>query len=797
MTDFKELRNKLIEKDFGSMNERQFEAVTSVNGPLLVLAGAGSGKTTVLVNRIANLVKYGSAYNSDFIPAYTSEDISAAEDYLEGKSAELPRGIFSVNAPRPWEILAITFTNKAAGELRDRITARLGEGGEDLWAGTFHSVCGKLLRRNAERIGYTTHFTVYDTDDQRRLMKQILKDEGIDEKFLSHRSVLSAVSAAKDELIGPAELLQTAGNDPRQQKIAQLYGIYNRRLRSADAMDFDDMICETVRLLRENPDILEYYGSKFRYVMVDEYQDTNHAQYVLVSLLSSVHGNLCVVGDDDQSIYRFRGATIENILNFEEEFPGAKTVRLEQNYRSTGNILSAANAVISHNMGRKGKKLWTDRGDGEKLTLYTAPDERAEAAWVAENILESVRNGNKFSDNAVLYRMNAQSAALETVFARSGISYKIVGGFRFFERKEIRDVLAYLNLISNNSDSVRLRRIINEPKRGIGETTVNRASDIAEELGLSLFEVFSNADDYPSLSRAAAKLREFCGIISKLSALIDELSVSELFDRMLDDTGYRAALIAENTDEARDRLENVNELASSIKQYEDEHDEPTLAEFLEETALFSDLDSYDENDDRVVLMTIHSAKGLEFNRVFLVGMEEGIFPGSQSIYCGEAEIEEERRLAYVAITRARRELFISKAQCRLFFGKTDRNLPSRFLKEIPQELCNDISPVMGYGYGSSYSRQYTRRDGDGYERRRATEGFGNSEKISFSKQPPRVSKKSTSASYSVGQRVEHGVFGNGIICSVIPMGGDMLLSIEFERAGTKKIMASFAKLKVL
>lgn len=791
MTDFKALRNSLIEKDFGSMNRQQFYAVTSVNGPLLVLAGAGSGKTTVLVNRIANLVKYGSAYGSEYEPQYSDADLAAAEAYLAEKSDILPPGVFAVNAPRPWEILAITFTNKAAGELRERIDLKLGEGGESLWAGTFHSICGKLLRRNAERLGYTPHFTIYDTDDQRRLMKQIIKDEGIDEKFLPHRTVLSAISAAKDELISPDELIKSAGSDLRQQKIAQLYKIYNRRLRAADAMDFDDMICEAVRMLQENPDLLEYYGSKFKYIMVDEYQDTNHAQYMLVSLLSRVHGNLCVVGDDDQSIYRFRGATIENILNFESDFPGAKAIRLEQNYRSTGNILNAANAVIAHNRGRKGKNLWTDKGDGALLSVYSAADERAEAAWVAEQILSNAQSGGKFSDNAILYRMNAQSAAFENVFARSGIAYKIVGGFRFFERKEIRDVLAYLSLINNNNDDIRLRRIINEPKRGIGDTTVNRGADIAAELRIPLFEVFSSADSYPSISRAAGKLRDFTQSILRLTELSEQLSISELFEAMLELTGYRSALLSDNSDDARDRLENINEFASTVKQYEDEHDEPSLSEFLEEIALFSDLDSLDESDDRVTLMTIHSAKGLEFNRVFIAGFEDGIFPGSQSVYGGEAEIEEERRLAYVAITRARKQLYITRAQNRLFFGKTDRNPPSRFLQEIPAELYEDLTPTAF----SSASGYRSVKDFSGYH-------YYSGEKISFANRPPQknsdnANTNSATTGYTVGQRVEHKVFGEGVISSVTPMGGDMLLAVSFEKCGIKKIMASFAKLKII
>ena len=479
--DFIKLRKQVIKKYFGRMNDKQFEAVTTVRGPLLILAGAGSGKTTVLVNRIANIVKFGDAYNSGFVPEISEENIKAGEDYLSGRTDFVPDNAFSVSQAYPWQILAITFTNKAADELKERIGAMLGDKADDIWAGTFHSVCGKILRRYAQLIGYTSHFTIYDTDDQRRLMKEIMKANNIDDKFIPHKSVLSAISSAKDKLISPAEFKQSAGSDYRRQTIAELYRIYQKRLKDADAMDFDDMIVKTVELLENNEDVLDYYKNKFRYVMVDEYQDTNYAQYALVSLLASGQNNICVVGDDDQSIYRFRGATIENILNFEDEYKDAKVIRLEQNYRSTSNILNAANAVIGNNKGRMGKTLWTDNGDGNKISVYTAEDEIGEARYIADCILENVRNGANFSDHAVLYRMNAQSNSLENVFARSGISYKVVGGQKFFDRKEIKDVISYLQLINNNSDDLRLRRVINEPKRGIGETTVNNASQIAAE----------------------------------------------------------------------------------------------------------------------------------------------------------------------------------------------------------------------------------------------------------------------------------------------------------------------------
>lgn len=771
--DFIELRKQVIKKYFGRMNDKQFEAVTTVKGPLLILAGAGSGKTTVLVNRIANIIKFGDAYSSTYVPEVTDEMIKSGEEYLNGVTDFVPDNYFAVSPAKPWQILAITFTNKAAGELKERIGLKLTDGAEDIWAGTFHSVCGKILRRNAELIGHTSHFTVYDTDDQRRLMKQIMKSNNIDEKLVSHKSVLSAISHAKDKLISSAEFMQSAGSDFRKQTVARLYRIYQKRLKDADAMDFDDMIVKTVDLLQNNEDVLRYYTNKFRYVMVDEYQDTNYAQYALVSLLASGNNNLCVVGDDDQSIYRFRGATIENILNFEDEYRNAKTIRLEQNYRSTSNILNAANAVIKNNRGRKGKNLWTDKKGGEKIKVFTADDERGEARYVADNILENVRNGAKFSDHAVLYRMNAQSNAMENVFVRSGIAYKIVGGNKFYDRKEIKDVIAYLQLINNNSDDLRLRRVINEPKRGIGDTTVNNAAQIAAELGISLFDVFKNADEYAALSRAALKLKDFCRVIDELTKAAEEISISELFELMLDKTGYRAALELEG-DEGLERLENVKELETNIAQYEEETEESSLSDFLEQIALISDIDSYEKSDDRVVLMTVHSAKGLEFDNVFLVGMEEGVFPGNQSVYAGPEEIEEERRLAYVAITRAKKRLTVTNSYTRMIFGTTNRNMPSRFLKEIPEELCS-------FG-GTKYSVPTVKTD------------YG------YSAKPMRSAHTAAAkadSNFTAGQRVRHKTFGDGLIITVTPMAGDSMLEIAFDTVGTKKLMAGYAKLTVI
>ncbi len=781
--DFINLRKKVIEKEFSNMNDMQLKAVTTTKGPLLVLAGAGSGKTTVLVNRIAYLIKYGNAYNSDEVPAFFENDAEAADDYIKGK-CELPEfWNMSVDAAKPWEILAITFTNKAAGELKERIAARLGSETSGVWAGTFHSVCGKMLRRFGDRLGYTSNFTIYDTDDQKRLIKDLIKQNEFDEKIVPIKTVLNAISSAKDKLISPEAFAQNIGSDFREKMIARLYAQYEERLLAADAMDFDSMILNAVKLLKQEPDVLEYYANKFRYIMVDEYQDTNHAQYKLCKLLASVHRNICVVGDDDQSIYRFRGATIENILNFEMKYPDAVVIKLEQNYRSTGNILDAANAVIANNVGRKGKNLWTDFGEGEKITLHTAMDENDEARYVADKILENVKGGAKFADHAILYRTNAQSSSIENVFARSGIVYRIIGGHRFFDRKEIRDVLAYLRLIDNNCDDIRLKRIINEPKRGIGDTTVANAQQIATSLGVSIYEVLHNAAEYPILSRAKAKLEAFCRLIDELTAAADEMPIHELFELVLAKTGYINALMAEGP-EGQDRAENVKELETGIIQFENENPDLGLSGYLEEISLISDIDSYEEGDDAVILMTVHSAKGLEFKKVFLVGMEEGLFPGTQTIYAGPEEIEEERRLAYVAITRAKRKLYITNANTRMIYGTTSRNLPSRFVTEIPQSLCEATSAFRRPAAAVPV---------------RPTQGSGYDYNNVFRRPAPirTVRSAASASSYSTGMRVEHKTFGVGMITAVTPMGNDAMLEIAFENVGTKKIMAGYAKLKTL
>ncbi len=789
---FLTLRDNIIKKDFSRMNNMQFKAVTTVNGPLLVLAGAGSGKTTVLVNRVACLIKYGAAYGSHELPFALSEGaVAAGEEYLAGRSDTLPVEAFCVNPPKPWEILAITFTNKAAGELKDRIVSVLGEEGNDIWAGTFHSVCGRMLRRDADRIGYDRHFSIYDTDDSKRVMKECLKELGIEEKYLPVRSVLSAISSAKDSLISPSEFEKTTGSDFRMKKIAEAYRLYQKKLYDADAMDFDDMIYNTVRLLSENDDIKEYYNRKFKYIMVDEYQDTNHAQYVLVKLLADGYKNLCVVGDDDQSIYRFRGATIENILSFEDSYADAKVIRLEQNYRSTGTILDAANAVIANNKGRKGKTLWTAAGNGDKIEVYTAEDDRGEARYVSDTILDSVSAGGQFSQNAVLYRMNAQSRSVENAFVRSGVPYRVIGGTRFYERKEIKDVTSYLSVINNKNDILRLTRIINEPARGIGATLLSRAADIAASEDVPLFSVLSRANTYPELSRSAARMMEFTAMIEELCEQKDNIPLHELCENLLEKSGYMLYLKNQG-EEGADRAENVKELLNGIYQYEQENDIVTLSAYLEDIALFSDIDNYDTDADTVILMTLHSAKGLEFDNVFLIGLEEGIFPGNQSMFGTEEDIEEERRLAYVGITRARKRLHITNAYQRMLYGSTNRNQESRFLREVPKECCNirkaqTINSFWGErsygGFNSSYSRDDSFSSFDSFR-----------PKDKKPTPPPAKAPAAPTLDCTVGMRVRHKTFGEGMVLSITPMGNDTLIEVAFDNVGTKKLMSNFAKL---
>lgn len=790
-----ELRRKVLEQDFQRMNEKQKEAVFHVNGPLLILAGAGSGKTTVLVNRAANIVRYGNAYCSSDVSRITDEAAEEAESYLTQKKPipDSLRSSFAVEPCEPWRILAITFTNKAANELKERLSAILGsDDGEQVWASTFHATCARMLRRDGDKLGYTKRFTIYDMDDSKRLIKECQKSLNIDDKKIPYKSVLSEISHAKDSLISPDEYYKSAGRDPRLAKIGELYRMYQKRLKDADAMDFDDLITKAIELFRAEPEVLEYYHRRFRYIMVDEYQDTSHAQYELVRLLTGESGNLCVVGDDDQSIYQFRGATIENILSFEKTFPSAAVIRLEQNYRSTKTILDAANAVIANNENRKGKTLWTQNAQGKKIDAYTASSEEEEADYIADTILDGVAKGRKFSDYAVLYRMNSQSNTLERVFTKSSIPHRVLGGHRFFDRKEIRDMIAYLSVISNPNDEARLLRIINSPKRAIGDKTVAVALEIASGVGEPLFYVLEHADEYEPLKRSSQKLVAFAKMIQELSdtAAEGDKSLAELYGVLLEKTGYLEALAASGEDDAQDRIDNVNELTSHLIRFSEENGaEAGLEDYLAEVQLLTDIDNYDASSDSVVMMTMHSAKGLEFPAVFLPGFEEGIFPGMQVMF-NPTEVEEERRLAYVAITRAKEELHIVNASRRMLFGSTQSNRPSRFLDEIPKEMVefSRSERLHNSGFGASSFSSFGSASRSVSPSAAQPKGFG------FVPAAP-ASKPKASASFQKGDSVFHKTFGTGTVLSASPMGSDTLLEISFERVGTKKLMANFARLE--
>ncbi|MGN0467602.1 MAG: ATP-dependent helicase [Acutalibacteraceae bacterium] len=787
--EFFALRKKIIEKDFTRMNDMQKQAIFQTEGPLLILAGAGSGKTTVIVNRIANIVRFGNAYNSKNVAFEPSEtDIALMKEYLDGNEDVLfdIEDLLCDDPAKPWQILAITFTNKAANELKERLEALLGAEANDIWASTFHSCCARILRRNADRIGYTSSFTIYDTDDQKRLIKECQRQLEIRDGILSHKTILNEISRSKDCLITPEEYIRQGEKDVRMTMIGKVYKMYQQELKKANAMDFDDMIVNTVRLLEECADVREYYQRRFRYIMVDEYQDTNHAQFRLTQLLADGHKNICVVGDDDQSIYRFRGATIENIMSFEYQYRNTKLIRLEQNYRSTQTILDAANAVISNNTKRKGKNLWTDNGEGEKVSVFTAADEQEESRYITDQISEGVSSGEfKFGDFAVLYRMNAQSNSVEHSLVIAGIPYRVIGGFRFYERAEIRDAIAYLTVVNNPDDNMRLARIINVPKRGIGATSVNNALEIASGLGISAFEVMSHADEYESLRRSAQKLMSFCSMIKELHEKADDMHLDDLFKLILEKTDYMAYLEADK-EKGAERAENINELLTNLVTYETENEEATLSGFLEEVALMTDIDNYNAQSDAVVLMTLHSAKGLEFPVVFIPGMEEGIFPGMQSMY-SEEEVEEERRLAYVGITRAKKKLYLLNANVRMIFGSTSRNLPSRFITEIPRELLDKKSSL---SLGGRFTpRAKTGDERDFYPERRSAS--------SQRKQSIPAAPKPSGIKYQVGQSVRSKVFGVGVILSVKPMGNDSMLEIAFEKAGTKKLMANYARLEIV
>ena len=782
-------RKKYIAAQFSQLNEMQRKAVLTTEGPLLLLAGAGSGKTTVLINRIANLMRFGRGSDCSEIPAGLTEEavafLEGMDEFASQEDRQRADRLCQVEPAVPWSIIAITFTNKAANEIKDRLSMLLGQSAEDIWAMTFHSACCRILRRDIEAMGYSRSFTIYDTSDSERVMKGVLKELDMDEKTFPPKYVLGAISRQKDRMISAKEMLQAAERtgDIKAKYIAKAYEKYQTQLKENNALDFDDIIYVTVQLLQQNEEILHYYQRKFRYVLVDEYQDTNHMQYLLTSMLAGGYENICVVGDDDQSIYRFRGATIENILSFEKQFRGCRTIRLEQNYRSTQSILNAANAVISHNLGRKGKKLWTANGSGDPITVYEAADEGAEANFVAGKVLAAA-NGKGMKDFAILYRTNAQSNALEYAMKRNGIPYRVIGGTRFFDRAEIKDMLSYLCVINNRADSLRLRRIINNPPRGLGPKAMEMAERLAEAEDKPLYDVIANPYSYAPLEKSAMKFLQFSAMIEDLAKLLEDgVSLPDFYDELVRRTGYADMLTAKDTEENKTRLENVRELKSSIHSYMKNATQPTLAGFLEEIALYTDIEQYNESDDAVVMMTMHSAKGLEFPHVFLVGFEDGLFPGQRSI--GDAEeMEEERRLCYVAITRAKQSLTITYARQRMIYGRTSASMPSRFLREIPEDCI-----IKKGGFRPS---QFSASTGD-----RPYSAYNSPKpRPHYHSESSMVSAKPSAPMLELqqGDMVQHAAFGRGMVLTVTKMGGDALLEIAFDDIGTKKLMAKTASM---
>ncbi|MBQ9080276.1 MAG: UvrD-helicase domain-containing protein [Clostridia bacterium] len=782
-------KRKLFDIYYSNLNSEQRRAVFTINGPLLILAGAGSGKTTVLVKRISYMIKYGNAYMSEHVPLGIDEarvtQLEAATLLPREQIEDVLDEFIELPCP-PYRVLAITFTNKAANEIKSRLAASFGgEDANDIWAGTFHSICMRILRSNTEAAGLSSGFSVYDTDDAKRACAAAMKRCNIDEKTLPIKSVMNEISRAKDRLVGADDYMAEVGMDYRRKQIARIYREYQSALDSSNALDFDDIIFKTVMLLRNNDEIRQKYQNRFRYVSVDEYQDTNEAQFALTTLLSDGYRNLMVVGDDDQSIYRFRGATIANILGFDRRYTDAEVIKLEQNYRSTGNILGAANGIIANNKGRHGKTLWTDKNTGELITVKENEDQNSEARYIAETISRSVREGHRnCRDFAVLYRTNAQAQVIETAFAKTGVPYRTLGTTRFYDRKEIRDMLAYLHVINNHADNERLKRIINEPKRKIGDKTVADIERIARDEGCSMFEVIQRARVYVELSRAAESLRCFAELIDGLSALAEALPLAELVQKVSEMSGYRQMLIAGGEQE-RDRLENVDELISGVLEYQKNNEEATLTGYLEEVALVADVDKYDESADAVILMTIHSSKGLEFPVVFLPGMEDGIFPGMKTITGPEDEMEEERRLAYVAVTRAKEKLYILYAHERMLWGRSGHNPPSRFIDEIPPQYMDIQKRESNGGV-----RQIVKPAAKVYYTNKNAVGGGD---ITVNR-PIQPRAQASVANIAEGDRVRHRIFGDGEVLSVRNMGADIMYEVVFENVGTKKLMATYAKL---
>ena len=786
MTDnFTTLKQKALKKYFERMNDPQREAVFCVNGPVLVLAGAGSGKTTAIINRIANMISFGNAYNEDPGFPVSDDDMQFLKDYADGKTDDYDRlrDIVAVNPIEPWKILAITFTNKAANELRTRLEAMLGTSGLDVNAATFHSACVRILRREITNLGYNSSFTIYDTDESQKLIKACMADLGITDKAFNAKSAAGFISSSKDQLMSPEQAIKETEGDFKYSVYAKIYREYQKRLLAANALDFDDIIMLTVELFEDFPEILEHYQNRYRYIMVDEYQDTNLAQFKLVSLLSSKYRNICVVGDDDQSIYRFRGATIENILHFEDQFENCRVIRLEQNYRSTKNILAAANSVIKNNKGRKPKTLWCDGDEGGKVHVYKASDENDEARYVASAIMADKKAGGSFSDNAVLYRMNAQSNIIERALVQNNIPYRVYGGMKFYDRKEIKDIVAYLSVLNNPYDMMRFRRIVNEPKRGIGEATIKCLDEICVANAASPIEVMRDASDYPLLSKKANSLKSLAGIFDSLADMVDTVPLDTLLDELLERSGYKSYLMTQGT-EGETRLENIEELKTTMVEYQKNNEDSTLDGFLADIALYTDLDKMTDDADCVTLMTIHSAKGLEFENVYVIGMEDGIFPGTRSMMSDE-DMEEERRLAYVAVTRAKQKLCLIHASQRMLFGTTSRNMKSRFIKEIDPEVIFKEDRISTTVPASAKSRSHSAMNTLSFQQ----------QLLAKKNSKPGTTKKP--AKYSAGDRVDHDKFGEGTVLTVTPMGNDALLEIAFDEIGTKKIMSNFAMMKKL
>ncbi|NLD88462.1 MAG: UvrD-helicase domain-containing protein [Clostridiales bacterium] len=785
--EYSAIRCALIEREFTRLNDKQREAVFTTEGPLLILAGAGSGKTTVLINRIASLIRFGCAFESEVAPDFAGEEeLAELKAALRTDEPMTDRIAYlcSMKPVAPWNILAITFTNKAANEIKIRLERMLGSKANEIWASTFHSACVRILRRDIDRLGFDRSFTIYDDDEHLHVIKVTLREKNIDDNIFTPRAVANIISRAKDRLITPSRFAYENADDFRMKKAAEIYDAYQARLRESNALDFDDIILYTVMLLQQHEDVLEYYRNKFKYILVDEYQDTNHAQYMFTRLLADSHRNICVVGDDDQSIYRFRGATIENILKFENQYPSVKVIRLEQNYRSTKSVLNAANKVIENNLGRKGKTLWTENEEGEKISFYRGQSEQDEAQYIVSSILSGYARGFTPRDFAVLYRLNAQSNAIENAFKRNGIPYRIVGGMRFFDRAEVRDMLAYLHAVANHQDTLRIRRIINTPSRKISDMRVEEALRLSEENRLPLYEVLRTARSFPELERAGTAMESFAAMLEELRVLAETMPLDELYDLMLERTGYEAMLEKKADAESIVRLENVRELKSSIIEYTRTHDTPSLEGFLEEVALFTDIDRYDTSADAAVLMTLHSAKGLEFPVVFMCGMEENIFPSYRSVDSPE-ELEEERRLCYVGMTRAERKLHMTCAKSRTVFGKTGYNRMSRFLSEIPDEHIHRPAEE------SASERGYTPRRSLHIRRAPQKEEPVVIVGTPMARRPAR-NRSDAVVLYRVGDKVEHTAFGIGVVESLTPMGGDMLLTVNFEKTGQKRLMANSA-----